>query len=319
MTYATEKRADISFPSPMGREAVLAPVTWSKGDWPVFTQIRGTMTGWALPPPTHHIPGSGPFNGDPDNIDFSPNSAIPSHFLFNRYPSNSAFLVSPPGYPNKIRVTPSPTNLTGILDSSSPALSGQEGQSFVGRLQEHTFFTFSVDLSFDPRKPGQEAGIAAFLTQANHISLSIAFPRSLAPQQHGPQFGPEIRFSIETTGTVNSSIPSSTTIFPIPATWPRGPVRLQIHTSNATEFIFSAFPVANPNAQKITGSASALVVSGGSGPFTGNLIGIYATCNGELEEDDECAEGGEAYFARWKYHGVAQQIDHNEWVPVFTD
>lgn len=303
----------------MGREAVLTPVTWNKGDWPVFSQVRGTMSGWALPPSARQIPGAGHFNGEPDDIDFLPNSAFPPHFLFNRYPSTSSFVVSPPRHPNKLRITPSSTNLTGILDGSSPTLSGQEGQSFVGRLQEHTLFTFSVDLSFNPQAPDQEAGITAFLTQANHISLSIALPRSLAPRQYGPQLRPELRFGIETTGTVNSSIPSSTTTFPIPATWPRGPTRLQIHTSNATSFVFSAFPVANPNAQRIIGSASALVVSGGSGPFTGNLLGVYATCNGGAEDIKECGKGGEAYFSRWRYHGAAQQIDHSEWVPVPTE
>lgn len=300
----------------MGREAVLTPVTWNEDDWPVFSQIRGTMTGWALPSSAHYTAGAGPFNGDPDDIDFPPNSTIPPHFLFNRYPSSSSFVVSPPGYPNKLQITPSPTNLTGILDGSSPNLSGQEGQSFVGRLQEHTFFTFSVDLTFDPQTPDQEAGITAFLTQANHISLSIASPRSLPAQQYGPQLSPEFRFSIETTGTVNSSIPSSTITFPIPAAWPPGPTRLQIHTTNATEFVFSAFPVANPNARKIIGSASALVVSGGSGPFTGNVLGVYATCNGEVGEGNECAKGGEAYYSRWKYNGAAQQIGYSEWVPV---
>jgi hypothetical protein len=80
--------------------------------------------------------------------------------------------------------------------------------------------------------------------------------------------------------------------------------------------VFSASSVSNPNAQKITSSASALVVSGGSGPFTGNVLGIYATCNGEVEENGECAKGGKAYFSRWKYQGAAQQIDHSEWFPI---
>jgi hypothetical protein len=195
-------------------------------------------------------------------------------------------------------------------------LSGKEGQSFVGRLQEHTLFTFSVDLLFDPRTPGQEAGITTFLTQANHISLSIAIPESLSTKQSGPQLRPEFRFSVETTGTINSTILSSTTTIPIPATWPRGPTRLQIHTLNATNFIFSACPAANPNARKIIGSASALVVSGGSGPFTGNVLGVYATCNGEVGEESACANGGEAYFSRWRYSGTAQQIGYSEWVPV---
>lgn len=299
----------------MGREAFLGPVTW-KDEWPVFSQIRGTMSGYPLPPSAHYTAGSGPFNGESDNINFPPGSDILPHFMFNRYPSESSFVISPRGHRNTLKIKPSPTNLTGILDGSFPALSGQQGQSFVGRLQEHTFFTFSVDLTFDPRSSGQEAGITAFLTQANHISLSIASPESLASRHHGPNLNSELRFSIETTGTVNSSIPSSTTTFPIPSTWPRGPIRLQVHTANTTEFVFSAFPVANLNAEKVTALASALVVSGGSGPFTGNLLGVFATCNGVTGEANECTKGGEAYFGRWRYRGAAQQVNFDEWVPV---
>lgn len=301
-THATEPHANTSALSPMGREAVLTPFTWNEGEWPVFSQVRGTMTGWALPSPQHNIPGTGPFNGQPDNIDFPRNSTIPSHFLVNRYSSTSLFRISPPGHPNKLQVNPSPANLTGILDGSSPTLSGQEGQAFIGRLQEHTFFTFSVDLPFNPQDPGQEVGITAFLTQANHVSLSIAPPSA---KNYGPPLGSEIHFSIETTGTINSSIPSSTATFPVPATWPRGPIRLQIHTSNATEFVFSAIPVANLNAQKITGSVSTLVVSGRSGPFTGTVLGVYPTCNEHHEEDRGCAKNRKAYFSRWRYQGAA--------------
>lgn len=271
------------------------------------------MSGWTLPPSAHYTAGSGPFNGESDSIDFIPGSKIPPHFIFNRYPSESSFVISPRGYQNKLQIKPSPTNLTGILDGSYPALSGQEGQSFICRLQEHTFFTFSVDLTFDPKSPGQEAGITAFLTQANHISISIASPESLPSQQYGPHLNSELRFSIETTGTVNSSIPSSTTVFPIPATWPRGPLRLQIHSANATDFVFSAFPAANLNAERITTTASAVVVSGGSGPFTGNLLGVFVTCNGVTGKGKECAKGGEAYFGRWKYQGAAQQVGFSEW------
>lgn len=303
----------------MGREAVLTPVTWNDDDWPVFSQIRGIMSAWDLPPPAQNLPGSGPFNGGPDNIDFPSESAIPPHFLFNRYPSTSFFKVSSPGHPNTLELTPSLSNLSSILDCSSSASNREDSQAFVGRLQEHTFFTFSVDLSYNPQSPNQEAGITAYLTQANYISISIASSRPLATKQYGPHLASEIRFSVETSGTINSSIPSYTVTFPLPATWPRGPIRLQIHTSNATEFVFSAFPVANPNAQKIRSSASALVVSGGSGPFTGNVLGVYATCNGEVGEGGGCARGGEAYFSRWRYQGAAQQIDHSEWIPILGE
>ncbi len=44
---------------PMGRETVLTPVTWDAGEWPVWTPIRGEMSGWALPPQDRDIDGTG--------------------------------------------------------------------------------------------------------------------------------------------------------------------------------------------------------------------------------------------------------------------
>lgn len=180
-------------------------------EWPVFSQVRGTMTGWALPSPQHNIPGTGPFNGHPDNIDFPRNSTIPSHFLVNRYSSTSLFRISPPGHPNKLQVNPSPTNLTGILDGSSPTLSGQEGQAFIGRLQEHTFFTFSVDLPFNPQGPGQEAGITAFLTQANHEFFLSLHPDLLLPNT---TVRPSVPKYISASRQLVLSIPASLHLLP---------------------------------------------------------------------------------------------------------
>jgi beta-xylosidase len=43
----------------MGRETVMAPVTWKDGEWPYMSQINGKMSGWAMPPINKDIAGSG--------------------------------------------------------------------------------------------------------------------------------------------------------------------------------------------------------------------------------------------------------------------
>lgn len=43
----------------MGRETVLAPVTWNTGEWPVWTNVSGVMSGWTLPEVDTDIEGSG--------------------------------------------------------------------------------------------------------------------------------------------------------------------------------------------------------------------------------------------------------------------
>lgn len=298
----------------MGREAVLSPVRWDEGEWPVFTQIQGMMNGWDLPPASRDVPGIGPFNGDPDYIDFAPGTSIPPHFYFNRYPVMENYAISPDGHPNTLRLTPSRANLTGVLTQPlDPVLSGQRGISFLGRVQEHTFFSFSVDLDFDPSEDEQEAGVTAFLTQLNHIRLCIT--RS-PKQRSGRDSELHFRLRVETVGTTtNNTLPSYTETTPIPWSWPDGPISLQIQSSNSTHFTFSAAPAGDPNASIMLGQVSAFAVSGGSGPFVGNVLGVYATCNG-AGHGERCPEGGYAYFSNWRYSGAAQQVDYERFVPV---
>ena len=79
---------------PMGREAVLFPVTWNTGDWPILQPVRGKMSGWQLPPPTRDLPGDGPFNTDPDVYDFVNGTAIPRNLAYWRVPREGAFTVT---------------------------------------------------------------------------------------------------------------------------------------------------------------------------------------------------------------------------------
>ncbi|RMZ15561.1 hypothetical protein D0860_01521 [Hortaea werneckii] len=300
---------------PMGRESILTPVRWDSGEWPVFSQAHGLMSGWRLPAHSRDVNGIGPFIGDCDLVDFEPHSSIPSHFLHWRWPQDGAFTVSPENHPYSLRIVPSRANLTGSVFSDDFALTGKTGISFIGRRQTHTLFTFGVDMKFDPEAPDQEAGITAFLTQLNHISLGIA--QSNHSVQHGKGSGLEFRFQIETAGTINSTIPSSTVVTAVP--WCGGDtIHLQMHTINETHYGFSAWPTDRPNEKIIIGHASAEVVSGGNGPFVGTLLGAYATCNGAGSTNSTtCPGGGNAYFSRWRYSGAAQQIAQVEFVPSF--
>jgi beta-xylosidase len=82
---------------PMGRETVLFPVTWNKGEWPIMQPVRGKMNGWALPAPSRDIPGTGPFNSDPDVYDFAAGTTIPRNLVHWRVPRDNAFAVTQKG------------------------------------------------------------------------------------------------------------------------------------------------------------------------------------------------------------------------------
>lgn len=44
---------------PMGRETVMTPVSWPKGEFPTFSPITGKVSGWPMPPATADIRGVG--------------------------------------------------------------------------------------------------------------------------------------------------------------------------------------------------------------------------------------------------------------------
>lgn len=278
------------------------------------SQVRGVMSGWPLPPWSRQVAGIGPFVQDSDTIDFEPGSSIPSHFLFWRFPDYNNFAVSPRGRPYTLQIQPSRSNLTGIPHSNDTAVTGKLGLSFVGRRQTHTLFSYSADLSFRPRQSDQEAGVSVFLTQFNHIDLGIAKSSSTGSDNL------ELRLRVETSGTINSTIPSSNQVTPLPASWSHAKaIRLQIHTANSTHYAFTAFPAANPNSKVVAGHVSSRAVSGGSGPFTGTILGAYATCHGAgASGQKRCPSGGQANFGRWRYRGAAQEFDFGNFVPTGT-
>ncbi|KAI2466688.1 glycoside hydrolase family 43 protein [Annulohypoxylon bovei var. microspora] len=298
---------------PMGREAVLFPATWETGAWPVLEPVRGTMSGWTLPPATRDVPGDGPFNADPDEYDFAVGTAIPRNLVYWRVPRAGAFTVTAQG----LQVVPSRNNLTGTpYSTTTPELTGQQGLAFIGRRQTDTLFAFSVDVSFAPQDVGQEAGVTVFLTQFDHIDLGVVLlPGSsnasssssrllLKKQEPNPQLS--LRF--RATGNGDAPPPN---IVSVPAAWLDGPIRLYIDTANATHYNLSASAAEDPDSRVHVGTASAGLVSGGDGSFVGSLVGAYATCNG-AGEGVVCPDGGEAYFTRWRYSGLGQYISATE-------
>lgn len=285
---------------PMGRETVLFPVTWEKGEWPILQPVRGKMSGWPLPRQTRAVPGIGPFVNDPDVYDFPPGSAIPAHFQHWRFPPANAFAVSPKGHPNTLRITPS------------------EPMSLIMRVQTDTLFSFSVDVvSFSPKVLDEEVGVTAFIAQTQHLDLGIVL---LPTSSSNSQLAPHLRFRV--------TQPQVTVTYPlikaIPTSWFKAPIRLYVAAINETHYTFSAASSLRPFETLHMGTASATLLSGGDGRFTGKplvlfclllwliligtVVGAYATSNGGKGTTD-------AYISRWRYQGKGQDIDNGTFVP----
>ncbi|KAH8806177.1 xylosidase : arabinofuranosidase [Xylogone sp. PMI_703] len=292
---------------PMGRETVLFPVTWKTGDWPILQPVRGTMSGWPLPPRTRTVRGGGPFIEDPDIVDFHPGSAIPPHFVYWRFPPKDAITVSPRGHPNTLQLRPSKSNLT----SSDPFTNISE-LSLIMRVQTDTLFSFSVDvISFKPKSLEEEVGVTAFLTQTQHLDLGVVLLPANSHSSNGKRkLVPHLRFRPTyvpaSKGNFNGTV--QTVVKSLPEKWLDEPIRLHIDAINETHYTFSAAPSKEPWMKELIGVAPATILSGGDGPFSGTLVGVYATSNGG-------AGTTPSYVSRWRYEGRGQVVSNHTLVP----
>ncbi|GAB1735523.1 hypothetical protein NU219Hw_g4102t1 [Hortaea werneckii] len=281
---------------PMGRESVLAPVTWPEGGWPIWSNITGKMEGWPLPPPPSEpiTQGEGKLINTPDDLTFPPNSTLPPQLIHWRIPVRENYQVSARDHPNSLQLTASVLNLTGYdgVTAFHP-----QGQTFIARRQVDTFFTFAANLDIsDLRSEGDEAGVSVFLTQNHHYDLGIVMlspstsssSSSSSPTDDPPSTSsPTPHFRLRGISSSSSSSTSQpdfpTLILPINQTWLNHPsstpnlLRLEIKASNLTHYALSAAPAGFEHLRQTLGYAPARGVSYG---FTGALVGVYASSNG---------------------------------------
>lgn len=264
----------------MGRETVLTAVAWAEGQFPVWTNVSGEESGWGLPPVNKDIPGPGPFISEGDEIDFAPGSTIPAHFTYWRFPNESSFTISPEGHPNTFQLLPSSLNLTGLNGNYA----GPGGQTFVGRRQQDTLFTYRVTLDFEPATLNEEAGVTAFLTQNHHLDLGVVFlpanqstgtiaGTTFTEPQDSSTLIPQIRYR----GISSMAVPAPI-IMPVPDTWVGGPLTFEIQAANSTHYSFSVGPAdARSETQTILYASNTALSYGFTGKSADLLIGVGST------------------------------------------
>ncbi|KAK5131942.1 hypothetical protein LTR08_000454 [Meristemomyces frigidus] len=294
---------------PMGRETVLAPVTWETGGWPVWSNVSGHVSSWPLPAQNVITEGEGPLITAAELLDFAPGTRLPPQLVHWRLPIADNYVVSPPNHAHTLQLTASVLNLTG-LDGN---YAGPAGQTFVGRRQVDTFFTYSVDLDFsDLREEGDEAGVSLFLTQNHHFDLGVVllpapntnlstqYPSSSPP---APPLTPHLRLR----GISYLPVPPALTIplstfFNQTLPHPSKTLTLQIKASNTTHYALSAGPPGHEHLLQTVGWTPAAAVSFG---FTGTLCGVFATTNGRVV-NGSAPSALRAWVGGWRYEGQGQ-------------
>ncbi|KAI2628554.1 glycoside hydrolase family 43 protein [Hypoxylon sp. NC1633] len=284
---------------PMGRETVMVPVSWPDGEFPIWSSLKGEMSGWELPLENVQINGHGPLITKGDSVDFEPGSVLPAHFTHWRFPVAESYTVSPPDHPSTLRLDPSTLNLTALNGNYA----GPSGQTFVGRRQQDTLFTYSVNLDFAPTSLEEEAGVSVFLTQNHHLDLGVV----MLPAHSSTASFPGMNYSINSSELIPqlrfrgiSYIPvPNDIVIPIPSAWTDKTLRLEIKAHNMTHYSMSAGPAGALSEMHTVLDVSNAAVSWG---FTGVILGIYCTSNGY--------EGSTpAYFSKWRYIPQGQYRD----------
>lgn len=236
----------------------------------MWTNISGKESGWSLPPVNKDIPGPGPFISEGDDINFAPGSTIPAHFTYWRFPNESSYTVSPEGHPDTFQLLPSILNLTALNGNYA----GPDGQTFVGRRQQDTLFTYRVTMDYEPITLGEEAGVTAFLTQNHHLDLGVVLlpanqstgtirGTTFTEPEDSSTLIPQIRFR----GISSIPVPEPI-IVPVPDAWIEGRLTFEIQAANSTHYSFSVGPaVAQSQMQTILYASNTALSYGFTGEF----------------------------------------------------
>ncbi|KAK1498154.1 hypothetical protein CCUS01_12930 [Colletotrichum cuscutae] len=179
------------------------------------------------------------------------------------------------------------------------------GLSFIGRPQTDSLFTFEAVIDAPSSDVDQETGVTLCLTQYNHADVGVV----ILPKTDGSG-GSDRMLRFRATG---EDAPAEN-IVKVPEAWGDDSIRFQIATVNSTHYTMAASQASQSDQQVVMSTFSARLVSGQSGPFTGSLVGVYATCNG-AGSGVECPSGGDSCVKEWHYEGKGQYYTEIDLTP----
>src|SRR5262252_256494 len=140
----------------LGRETFLAPVTWSRDGWPVINQ-NGTVTPQMK---VKTLPQQATLAAT-DRDEFSGSRlALPWNFVRNLAPARWS-LTERQGW---LRLKGGPATLD---DAEAPPV-------FVGQRQQYFDSEITAQIEFQPRRAGEEAGLALRMNNRHHYEFGIA-------------------------------------------------------------------------------------------------------------------------------------------------
>lgn len=233
----------------LGRETFLVPVTWGEDGWPRFGEVSVTQTFPNLPASANPAPKPRvEFKGD----------KLPHEFVFVRNPDPKSFsLTARKGF---LRLS----GLPGTASDVAPLC-------FIGKRQQHFDCTFAVQLDFEPCGMADVAGLVVRSNEAYHYELLIRRSSLENEKEREAQLW-----------SVVSGKKKLVQVLPLA----KGKVVLQVTTS-AKDYQFA---VGQGKRRRVIGSLPTRPLSceyqmkRGNMPFTGVVIGMYASGQGEKSQ-----------------------------------
>ena len=228
----------------LGRETFLTPLSWEDG-WPVVgnagriaMEMEGPDGLPAVEPCSYHTKDT-----------FDTNS-LPLYWNFLCNPAANSWSLEE----GHLR-----------LRCAEPDLNTMEGQSWVGRRQQHWWFRAMARLDFTSQSESEEAGITVFQNRNHHYEAGIVGQ------------GETRRLIVRRTiGTLSAEVASQ----PIP----EGPVTLVIEGVPA-EYSLGYLSEDGSTVILAKGEGRYLSTEVG-GAFTGVYLAMYATAHGEASDND---------------------------------
>jgi alpha-N-arabinofuranosidase len=237
----------------LGRETFLVPVTWDDNGWPHFGKPGSNPGELEVTLPAPNLPAA-PVAPRPAREDFD-GKKLPFEFIFLRNPEHKSYsLMARPGH----------LRLSGLAGTATD----EAAVAFVGRRQQHFECTFSTLLDFAPKSMADEAGLIVRGSETFHYALVVR--RSSLEKEAEREV---LLYSV--VGGKKKLVQK------LPLA--KGSVELQIHaTAKDYEFavgsgkrrrVLGTLPTRTLSAENIT--------KGGPMCFTGVVVGMYASGQGE--------------------------------------
>ncbi|KEQ75813.1 hypothetical protein M436DRAFT_14508, partial [Aureobasidium namibiae CBS 147.97] len=136
----------------LGRETFLSSVTWNEDGWPLAN--NGNLVTFEMEDP--NLPAKS--NASHTLRDDFSGSSLKLGWEFRGTPSRPWWRVE---------------NNTLSLRGTTATLDALDGMALVLRKQDGLFYTFSVDMTFNPTMDTQEAGIVAWVNDHYHDTVSV--------------------------------------------------------------------------------------------------------------------------------------------------